>query len=71
MLSLHQSREKKKKNEKQEDKEMMMFVPEDKLQHSPDWWNCERYDYCDVIMKKEDTDNLFNRLVKKFSQLFA
>ena len=50
---------------------MMMFVPEDKLQHTPDWWNRERYDYCDVIMKKEDTDNLFNRLVKKFSQLFA
>jgi len=71
MLSLHQSREKKKKNEKQEDKEMMMFVPEDKVQHAPDWWNSERYDYCDVVMKKEDKNNLFNRLFRKFSQLFA
>lgn len=71
MLSLHQSREKKKKNEKQEDKEMMMFVPEDKVQHTPDWWNSERYDYCDVVMKKEDKNNLFNRLFRKFSQLFA
>ena len=71
MLSLHQSREKKKENEKQEDKEMMMFVPEDKVQHTPDWWNSERYDYCDVVMKKEDKNNLFNRLFKKFSQLFA
>ena len=71
MLLLHQSREKKKKNEKQEDKEMMMFVPEDKVQHTPDWWNSERYDYCDVIIKTEDKNNLFNRLFKKFSQLFA
>ena len=71
MLSLHLSREKKRENEKQEDKEMMMFVPEDKVQHTPDWWNRERYDYCDVVMKKEDKNNLFNRLFRKFSQLFA
>ena len=69
MLSLHRSREKKKENEKQEDKEMMMFVPEDKVQHAPDWWNSEIYDYCDVIIKKEDS--LINRLFKKFSQLCA
>ena len=50
---------------------MMMFVPEDKVQHAPDWWNRERYDYCDVVMKKEDKNNLFNRLFRKFSQLFA
>ena len=49
---------------------MMMFVPEDKLQHAPEWWTCERYDYCDVIMKK-DTGSLINRLIKKFSELFA
>jgi len=71
MLLLHQSREKKKENDKQEDKEMMMFVPEDKVQHTPDWWNSERYDYCDVVIKEEDKNNLFNKLIKKFSQLFA
>ena len=48
---------------------MMMFIPEDKVQRAPDWWNSERYDYCDVIIKKEDS--LLNRLFKKFSQLFA
>jgi len=50
---------------------MMMFVPEDKVQHTPDWWNSERYDYCDVVIKEEDKNNLFNKLIKKFSQLFA
>ena len=46
---------------------MMMFVPEDKVQHAPEWWSGERYDYCDVIIKKENEDNLFNRIFKKFS----
>ena len=65
-------REKNKdKSEMQEDKEMMMFVPEDRVNHTPEWWNSERYDYCDVIMEKDNEGNLFNRLFQKFSHLFA
>lgn len=50
---------------------MMLFVPEDKVQHAPQWWNSERYDYCDMIIGKENPDNLFNRIFKKISNLFA
>ena len=50
---------------------MMMFVPEDRKTHTPLWWNSERYDYCDVIMKKEDNTNMFNRFIRKLSNLFA
>ena len=50
---------------------MMVFVPEDKVNHAPEWWTSERYDYCDVIMKKDTAGNLFNRLINKVSRLFA
>ena len=50
---------------------MMMFVPEDKVKHTPQWWNSERYDYCDKIIGENNEGNLFNRLIKKFSNLFA
>ena len=50
---------------------MMMFVPEDKVTRTPEWWDSERYDYCDVIMKKDSTGNLFNRFFKKITNLFA
>jgi len=49
---------------------MMMFVPEDKVQRTPQWWNSERYDYCDVIVK-DNTGNLLNKIVRKISHLFA
>ena len=49
---------------------MLMIVPEDKVQHAPQWWNSERYDYCDVIIKDSE-NNLINRLFKKISHLFA
>ena len=50
---------------------MMLFIPDDKKNPTPLWWNSERYDYCDMIMKKEDENNLFNRFIKKLSHLFA
>lgn len=50
---------------------MMMFVPEDRVKHAPLWWDSERYDYCDVIMEKDNADNLIKRLFEKVSHLFA
>ena len=71
MLLLQRARDKNKERmRKAEDKEMLMIVPEDKVQHAPQWWNSERYDYCDVIIKDSE-NNLINRLFKKISHLFA
>ncbi|MBQ9031805.1 MAG: hypothetical protein IJ106_10190 [Parasporobacterium sp.] len=50
---------------------MRLYVPENKVAHAPEWWDSERYDYCDVIMEKEDAGNLFGRIFRKFTQLFA
>lgn len=50
---------------------MMTLIPEDRSNQTPQWWNSERYDYCDVIIGKEHAGNLINRLFKKFTHLFA
>ena len=49
---------------------MMTLIPEDRSHQTPQWWDSERYDYCDVIVK-EHAGNLINRLFKKFTHLFA
>ncbi len=49
---------------------MMVYIPEDRTKHTPQWWNSERYDYCDMITGKDNT-GLFNKLIKKFTDLFA
>ena len=50
---------------------MRLFVPEEKISRTPLWWNSERYDYCDMIRGKDSEGNMFNRFLKKISQLFT
>lgn len=50
---------------------MRIFVPGEIKTCTPQWWRYERYDYCDISMVKNDADNLFNKVFRKISGLFA